>query len=137
MINVGAFTLLPSALVVNKPGDLLAWEASARTLFQIQRSVYWWIGDMVVYGDSQFGEDFNQVFDPNVSLDLTQICEKVSREFPPTERNYNLSWSHHRALLNYDKPFQRAMLAKAEYEGWSSKELSAHVSRVRKLNEGA
>lgn len=134
MINAGAFTLLPSVLMVNKPGDLLAWEQGARFIFKVQKSVYWWIGDMVVFGDAQFGEDFNQVFDPDVSLDLTQICERVSREFPPSERNINLSWSHHRALLGADKPFQKAMLAKAELEGWSSKELSAYVARVRRLN---
>lgn len=134
MINAGAFTLLPSALVVNKPGDIAAWEAGARFIFQVQRSVYWWIGDMIVFGDQQFGEDFNQVFDPDTSLDLTQICERVARAFPPDERNLNISWSHHRALLNFPKPFQQAMLAKAELEGWSSKDLSSHVSRVRKLN---
>lgn len=134
MLNAGAFTLLPSTLIVNKPGDIMAWEQGARFIFQVQRSVYWWIGDMVVFGDAQFGEDLNQIFDPDTSLDLTQICEKVSRAFPPSERSLNLSWSHHRALLSFDKPFQKAMLAKAEMEGWNSKELSAYIARVRRLN---
>lgn len=131
MVNIGAFTLAPSMLVVNGHRPIEDWEETARVLFGLQRSVYWWIGDFVKYGEQKFGDDIYQAIDDNVSLDLLNRCVAVSREFDPTERNLNLSWTHHQALCGLKKPMQRALLMQAEENRWDSRALKEHISRMK------
>lgn len=130
-MNIGAFTLAPARLVVNGHKSLEEWEQSARVLFDIQRSVYWWIGDMIVFGEQQFGDELYQVADDTVSVDMINRCVSVSREFPPNERHQALSWTHHQLVVPYKKPMQQALLKKAEDNKWSTQQFREYLSRVR------
>jgi len=130
-MNIGAFTLAPSMLLVNGNKPIEEWEQSAQIIFGMQRSVYWWIGDLFKYGEQRFGDDIYQVADDSVSLELVNRCVAVAREFDPTERNMNLSWTHHQVLSGLKKPMQKALLVQAEENRWDSKELREHISRIK------
>lgn len=131
MVNIGAFTLAPSVLIVNGMQDIEEWEKSARAVFAMQRSVYWWIGDMVTFGEARFGDDFYQAVPEGVSLDLLTRCATVSREFPPGERNMNVSWSHHQALVGWAPELKRTLLAKAESSNMSNADFREYLSRIK------
>lgn len=132
-MNIGAFTLSPSMLMVNGYEDIEKWEASARIVFGMQRSVNWWIGDMFVYGEQRFGDDIYQIADHTVSEDLVGRCIAVSREFPPTERHMTLSWTHHQAVMGLAKPLQKAMLNKAEENGWDTATFREQIGRMKQV----
>lgn len=131
MVKVDAFTLAPSMLVIEGHQPIEKWEEAGRVIFGLQRSVYWWIGDFLKYGEAKFGDDIYQAIDDNVSLYLLNRCAAVSREFAPDERNMNLSWTHHQALCGLKKPMQRALLVQAEENHWDSRQMREHIARMK------
>ena len=131
MIRRDNFLLIPSALLLESPPSMDQWESMGSYLLSMQRSLYWWIGDMLVNGESQIGDDIYQAFDPSFSVSLIERCAAVSRAFPLGHRNTNLSWTHHQALLGFSEPIQRTALRKAEIEGWDTAQFKRYLQEIR------
>jgi hypothetical protein len=79
VIRRDSFLLIPSALMLERLPKDEQWESMAEHLFTIQRSIYWWIGDFVLHGESQIGDDIYQALDPSFSLSLIERCVAVSK----------------------------------------------------------
>jgi hypothetical protein len=114
----------------NVPGNLTAtslelpdgissedWLELVKTLFKSHKSMQWAIGDALVYGDKAFGHpDKPTDVYANVSwatgYDIAQLYDiaSVSRSVPTSLRNEMLSWSHHRAVRQFDTEKQKYYL---------------------------
>lgn len=82
------------------------WEGIGATLQQMHKSINWWIGDWLRYGEDNYGEDAYQAVKLATGRgdeSLSQVTWVASR-FPAGTRVPELSWSHHRAVLLDDLP---------------------------------
>jgi len=109
------------------------WESMANFLLSMQRSLNWYIGDFVVNGEAQMGDDIYQAFDLGFSSSLIRRCAAVSREFPIGERNLNLSWTHHFLAMGLKKNVQATALTRAEMECWDTGQFRDYL---RELSDG-
>lgn len=125
------FVLAPSALLTTSPASIEDWTEISTVLCNIQRSVPWWLGDMLVLGEQTHGDDIYQALDETLSLDMLQRYAKVSREFPNTDRNATLSHSHHAQLASFPVGVRSALLARAELEGWNNDQLRKVVREIK------
>ena len=122
------FLRTPGALMIRHGATLEDWERHAPELFEMQRYVPWWIGDMVVYGEAQYGDDFWQAVPLGVSESMISRFAGMARKYPPGERVPGVSWSHHAAALRIeDKMLRRSLLRKAEEENMTNSEFQAYV----------
>lgn len=113
-MKFGAFSLLPAQLVV-EPSDVEGWESGMEALVFLQRHIPWYLGDAVVYGEAQMGDEFWNSVPFDASLSLLERCASVSRKYPPEDRFPSLSWTHHVVALKVKDPVaRRSVLRHAE-----------------------
>lgn len=108
------------------------WEGVGGTLQAMERSVMWWIGDWLLYGEKQWGEMYAQAIDAtDYSYQSLRIAKYVSSQFDMLRRRNNLSWSHHREAASLSRQEADLALDGAEENGWSKAQLRAEVSRFK------
>lgn len=126
------FTLMPGSLAVDV-APIEDWESHAKQIFDMQKYVPWWLGDMVVFGEAQFGDDFWQIPPEGVSEDMLSRFAGVARKYPVSERILGVSWSHHvTALKISNSKLRRALLKIAESERLTSEEFRDYVRNFLK-----
>lgn len=127
--------LLPgdvSAVSLDLPEGLSfeAWETIGRQLQSIAKSLMWWLGDWVLYGERHFGEAYVQAMELSGKAENTCLAAKwVAQKFPSLRRRNDLSWQHHREASSLDEDEAESILNDAQREGWSTRDLRAEVSR--------
>ena len=91
----------------------------------------WALGDILCYGEARgdWGEMYSQALGLTQKSysTLTQAMH-LSKQYPPDERNADLSWSHHREaapIQNRDE--RQAVLRQAVDEGWTREQMREHV----------
>lgn len=127
--QMGPFLFTPTQAVIRGVTSVEEWQAPLDRALRMQRSSPWWIGDMLVYGESQYGDEIWQSVHDTASFDMLQRFMAVSKAIPPSRRNSNLSWSHHREVMKLAPALQVVCLRKAEAEGWNTQELRKYVQQ--------
>ena len=127
------FVLIESELKVTSIPDEGDWTAVANELIQMQRSINWWLGDLIVYGEAQIGDEIYQYFPEGVSESLLTRCAAVSKAYPSGERNPAVSWTHHYLAAGLPVQIRRAALRRAEVEGLDTGAFKAYLSEVRSM----
>src|SRR3990172_2811493 len=102
-----------------KLGELLEFALWA------QRGSPFWIGDLVVLGDTVFGDEFYQSLGSDWSIDMINRYMGVARLVPPDNRVDGLSWSHHSYVACVPGERQRELLEHAKANGLTSTQLPA------------
>lgn len=100
----------------------------------------WAVGDMGVYGEDRFGEDMAQAITKEIlmsgySQGSLYNLFYVSRNVKPSERNPNLSPSHHYHVAKMKPDEQVAWLARAELEQWTVAEFRRQIKKATKGEE--
>ncbi len=131
-LNLGPFTLLPSYMVMQSVPELEDFESPLEALAFLQRNIFWWIGDLLLEGEKKYGDYIWQHAPPGVSQDMLDRCVAVSKAYKRSERNPNLSWTHHMVVAN--KRNRLKLLEEAEQQGWTSGELRQKAGRNRSSN---
>jgi hypothetical protein len=128
---VGPFALLPAQLQVVKFAAIEEWEASAKTLFEMQKWSPWWIGDLMVYGEARFGDDAWQIPPLDASASSVERFVAVARKIPPEARMKSLSFQHHLLALRIKEPSVRqAALRKAESDAMNTEEFGKFLRQM-------
>lgn len=101
----------------------------ARALGAMARGHQWWVGDLLVYGEQQFGEEFAQLeaeleLEPRTAANWRWVADKVAA----TRRREDLSWSHHAEVARLKPNQQKALLAWAADEHATVRELRIRVA---------
>jgi len=100
------------------------WIKVGRSLSGYLRSVHWWIGDWLNYGERRYGERYSQALsETGFSYDTLAQDKWVASRFPPEARRPVLSFSHHREVAKLPEPERHAWLEAAERRGLTSREL--------------
>ena len=100
-------------------------------LQSVSRSVMWWIGDWLRFGDGKWGETSAQAVSMTGRQEQTLLdAQWVASKFVDnSRRREELSWSHHREVASLPPAEADELLDLAEREGLSKRELRAEVSR--------
>ncbi len=116
--------------------SLTAWRNLGRQIFVISDSSAWWLGDWLIYGQSQYPDRYKRAI-AETSLDYQTLRNYawIARQFAPSRRREKLSFQHHAEVASLDAGEQDDWLNKAEQGGWSRNELRRQV-RERKAKNG-
>jgi N6-adenosine-specific RNA methylase IME4 len=102
------------------------WSGIGSALQGVERSLMWWIGDWLRYGERRYGETYSQAIDATGKATNTlQAAKWVAERFQTVRRRMDLSWSHHREVAGRDDADE--LLDIAEREDWSTRDLRAEV----------
>lgn len=109
------------------------WGERLRLLAGMHRSLGWWLGDAMVYGEDNFGAECWQYADQELGIDHGTLLNyaSVSRAIPAVHRAVNLSWSAHRELapvFREDAARGRELLSEYEAEGLSTRQIHARLA---------
>lgn len=125
------------------PPDLTydEWAAVLVLTEHIASSSPWWLGDAMVYGERRFPDRHSQAW-PTVEDDPAGARQSrmkaaiwVSSKFPPVTRVTDLSWTHHRAVAEFDLPEATALLRTARDERWSTRDLVERAQKRKRALE--
>ena len=131
-LSVGPFQFSSTGVrVVGKP-ELNVWKGPLQFAFWCQRAGPWWLGDMLNAGEDQFGEAFSQLGEGGVSTEMLSRYAAVARRVPIENRLPGLSWSAHAMVARLPVERQRAVLERAEHEGWDTTQIRDHVRKLLK-----
>jgi hypothetical protein len=108
------------------------WCAVGAKIGRRYRSLKWWIGDWLNYGERAYGEMYAQGMD-STGLDYAVLVQYayVSRKFPPESRHESLSWSHHQAAAPLERYDAEVILDAAVANGWKREAVRAAVKLVQ------
>jgi N6-adenosine-specific RNA methylase IME4 len=108
------------------------WQGIGESLKGVERSLMWWIGDWVRFGEGRYGETYAQAIDATErSYQAVADAKWVADRFELSRRRENLSWSHHREVAALAPADGDRLLDLAESEGWSRNELRRRVSQTK------
>jgi N6-adenosine-specific RNA methylase IME4 len=114
------------------PPDLTVeeWLEIGLKLQSVERSVMWWLGDWLRYGERKYGEMYSQALEETdysyqTLADAAWVAGKV--EF--SRRRENLPFSHHREVAPLPPEQQDEILDAAQREAWSRNAVRAEVNR--------
>lgn len=121
------------------PPDLTydEWESVGRTLQRIERSVMWWVGDWLRYGERKYGETYSQALEAtDYAYQTLANAAWVSGRIEPSLRRENLSWHHHKEVAALEPDEQAVWLDKATANDWPVRELRDELRKPRYLEPG-
>lgn len=103
------------------------WQLLGKKLQQMEKSVMWWIGDWLRFGERKYGETYKQAIEATGYAEGTlRNAKYVAEKFSDLSlRSDSLSWNHHREAASL-RPADRAeVLTRAASEGLSTRETKA------------
>ena len=121
----------PTAEQWQQLGDYLAWQ---------EKSLHWLIGDWMLWGERNLGEESSQEFDPAAAaqvvgwdIEMVKQCAWVCDRVAPGRRVQGLSYSHHRVVAAMPPGEQRIALRQAKDAGWSVERFQREVGGRKDL----
>lgn len=120
---VSSFTIHKNGIEASGEPTFEEWLACGEFIKHADKSVHFWIGDWLNYGETKWGEMYEEAikqtgFDYQTLMDDKYIASRVKFSL----RNENLSFTHHRVVAPYNPDEQAILLERAEALGLSAKE---------------
>lgn len=127
--------LTDTAWVMHGQLPLRDWLGYGRRLGTLGRSVNWWIGDWLRYGNVLYGERYVRAsrttgYDTQSLMNMVYVASR----FEPSRRRDGLSWSHHAELAALDEPEQDRWLTLAATHRMSVHSLRLELRAWRKAS---
>lgn len=106
------------------------WLTVGDTLKRISKSVQWWVGDWLAYGEKNYGEEAFQAVEraDHTFANWAWVCRKIE----PSRRREDVSFSVHAELAPLPPEEQTDKLSKASEEGWTVKRAREETGRAPK-----
>jgi phage N-6-adenine-methyltransferase len=113
------------------------YEEVMRTLGVMDKSVQWWIGDALNYGESYYGETYSQAMEETgIEYGTLAIYKHVSSRIEFLRRRKNLSFGHHQNVAALSPMDQDEWLDKAEKGDGPKKKWSVARHRAEMKRQG-
>jgi hypothetical protein len=108
------------------------WVNHGRRLGSIGRTVGWWIGDWLRFGNAAYGEKYARAsritgYDVQTLMNMSYVATRIE----PSRRRENLSWSHHAEVAALPAGEREAWLNRAEEQHFSVHDLRLEVRQER------
>lgn len=124
------FDFNSTGLEISENTPFESWIKIGESLKSANKTLQWWIGDWLNFGERKYGEKYTQV------LEAVDYENKTLRDFKWVSgavklsvRNDNLSFNHHRLVAKLEEKEQSKWLLKAEQEDWSTREFKTAIKR--------
>lgn len=118
------FELRPNGLVVHGQPSFEDWEEAGKVLKHMEKTVQWWLGDWLNYGEMKWGEKYSQALDRyDYEYGTLRNVAWVANRIESSRRHDNLSFAHHQIVAPLEPDDQDCWLHKAEEKGWSKRDL--------------
>src|SRR6266516_4910703 len=106
------------------------WAECLDHLMHVEENVHFWIGDLLLYGESRWGEmSVQQMIEATGYDDKTfGVFKWVAAQVDISRRRVNLTFSHHQAVAGLPMEQQALILTRAEGEGWTTKTVRHEVN---------
>ena len=125
----------------NKSMSFTKWMAVGQQLGQVGKSLAWWTGDWLRWGEELHGEKYAQALDatgrdPKTLMAWIRVCKAID----PGRRREELSFSHHESVSALEPDDQSYWLGRAiegdvlpnhERESWSTQRLRAELRKEK------
>ncbi|NIQ88784.1 MAG: DUF1016 domain-containing protein [Deltaproteobacteria bacterium] len=122
------FQFTPTGLVIEGQPTFELWQAVGLKLQAMKNAIQWWIGDWLNYGEARWGEMYAQAVEQTSYTEGSLANMKwVASKVQPSQRNEQLSYSHHIAVAPLPPEEQEQLLTKAVEESWTTRQLQAKV----------
>lgn len=127
-----------TGLSIPKGMPIGAWRNLGRQIYVISDSSAWWLGDWLIYGQSEYPNRYKHAI-AETSLDYQTLRNYawVARRFPIPRRREKLSFQHHAEVASLPPDEQDSWLVRAEKNEWSRNELRRQIQARRGVQRGA
>jgi site-specific DNA-methyltransferase (adenine-specific) len=107
------------------------WLRCLDYLIHAERHLGFWIGDLLAYGEKQWGATYAELgqragYDAGTLRNLKWVASRVA----PEQRHPGLSFAHHQEVARLPPEQQETVLARAEEEGWTSRGVRREAYRL-------
>jgi hypothetical protein len=131
IVGDGAMTT-PTAVRISGL-DRESWTHWVVSVSRLQRATSWWLGDLLAYGEAEFGIGYAQAAELTGRQPQTlRNYAWVARRFRPEERNPALAWGVHRVVAALKVQSRSLWLAKAEKHRWNADRLREEIAARRR-----
>jgi N6-adenosine-specific RNA methylase IME4 len=122
--------LTPTGLSLPEGLPVEHWISIGQQLRAMERSVQWWVGDWIRFGEHAYGEKYAEALAATgYAYQTLANASWMSGEFESSRRRESLSFEHHKAVARLDSSEQDELLDLAADAGWSTRDLLAEVRR--------
>ncbi len=110
------------------------WSNIGQQLQIMHKSIGFWIGDWLNFGERKYGEKYTQAIEEN-GLDYGTLRNYnwVTSQIELSRRRDNVSFSSHSEVASLEPKQQNKLLDKAEKENLTSREVRELVKELKKL----
>ncbi|MGE7388931.1 LmbU family transcriptional regulator [Streptomyces sp. NPDC004126] len=121
-----------TTLTIPRGISMEAWRSLGQQIEAISNSSSWWLGDWLIYGQSEFPNRYKHAI-AQTSLDYQTLRNYawVARSFKPNQRLAELSFQHHAEVAGMEPEERGRLLKQAAEHGWSRNELRRQVRSRR------
>jgi hypothetical protein len=100
--------------------------------YRVSKSIPFWIGDFVIYGETHYGEMYAQALSvTDYAYETLKNCAYVCRNVAMEIRNPDLSWSHHYAVAKLEHKDQKELLEEAKKNNWTVSEIRTAAKALK------
>lgn len=104
------------------------WASIGAFLQQCEKSIAWWVGDWLVYGETNFDEKVYQAVEATgLEAETIKQYAWVAENVPARNRVAELSFSHHRAVADVTEVKQVMWLKRAVRDELNVKDFVAAI----------
>lgn len=108
------------------------WLEAGETLGRMAKSILWWWGDWLVFGEDKWPNRHAQAYDATDYAHQTLYdAAYVSRKVVFSSRLESLSWAYHREVASLQPDQQSEWLERAAQGKWSLKQLRGAVKAAK------
>jgi hypothetical protein len=112
------------------------WSDCLDYLLHLERHIHFWIGDLLVHGESRWGEMYDEMlqrtgYEPRTLRTLKWVASSVD----VSRRREGLSFAHHKEAAGLSPEQQDSILGQAEREGWT-REMVHHAANRLSYEHG-
>jgi hypothetical protein len=119
----------PSSLTIDSSTTFEEWDNLGEFLSRAEKSVHWWIGDWINFGEAAYGEKYAQALDETrFTYGTLRNDAWVARKIPPERRRAGVSFSHHTVVAKLEPAKQTEYLEECERRRWSKNQLRVLVT---------
>jgi hypothetical protein len=125
--KIGKFSMADAQAVCHGIPEPEDFSIPLEKLMYIQKHLNWWLGDIALMAEDNYGDDCYQYFPDGFSVDHIDRCMAMAKGIKRDQRNPMVSWSMHREVIGLAPAIQECCLKKAENEGWNQVDLRSYV----------
>ncbi|HVB24640.1 MAG TPA: DNA methyltransferase [Ktedonobacteraceae bacterium] len=118
--TIASFRLDKTGLVPLGTPTLENWVSCGRFIKDAEKSVQFWVGDWLIYGETHFGKtDYEKAIEETgLSYQTLRIYKHVASVVPLSLRRNKLSFHHHKEVASLSQETQETLLNQAEKHNW-------------------